>query len=422
MKIVEISSAYPPSRGGVEKAVSELSNRLAERGHEVTVVTSSRGGKSRASDTFMGKVRVIRMPERLHLFEAPLIPQIAIRAFFLDFDVLHVHGMSPTITDLGILVGKLRRKPVVVTYHNDAESTLEWGIAKYAATGYAILARSILGLADSIVCATRSYAQTSSVLKHFAGKFEVISLGVDASRFGKMEPKPSHSMKKKVLFVGQLKDYKGVGFLIDAIAKVRRRGQDVVLMVAGDGPSYTKLRLQAESLGLGEAVRFLGNVDEATLVNLYDSCDMVVLPSVSRREAFGLVQLEATAAGKAVVASDIPGVSDVTKAVGGYLAKPQDADSLALQIENVLLSAHDPKKARETAATMNWERVTTEYEELFETLVKSVGLPTELPIDPPLVAEKAEVKAPLTETVSETASSAEAPTQSAPQNGIDTVL
>ena len=376
MKILEISSAFPPSRGGVEMTVSEISNRLAELGHEVTVITSTRGGEAKYSDEFVGKVRVIRLPERLHVFEAPILPQIAYRALFFDFDILHVHGMSPTITDLGIFVGKLRRKPVVLTYHNDAESTLEWGVAKAAARVYARLCVPIVGLADSIVCATNSYGTSSPVLKHFKGSMEVIPLGVDVTRFSSTRSRLSSNGRKDVLFVGQLKEYKGVNFLIEAIAKLRRNGANVTLSIAGDGPSYPRLKAMVETLGIGDSVRFLGNLNNSDLADSYESCDLVVLPSISRREAFGLVQLEASAAGKAVVASDIPGVSDVTKKVGGYLAKPSDADSLAIQIARALGVRQDPERFREAAAAMSWDKVTLEYEELFLTLLKDQGPPS----------------------------------------------
>jgi len=374
LKILELSSAFPPSRGGVEMTVSELSKRLAERGHEVTVITSTRGGETRYSDELVGKVRVIRMPERLHIFEAPILPQIAYRAMFCDFDVLHVHGMSPTISDLGIMVGKLRRKPVVLTYHNDAESTMQWGIAKAAAKVYARFCVPIVGMADSIVCATDSYGTSSLVLKHFRGKVEVIPLGVDTSRFANTGSRVGSSDgSKEVLFVGQLKEYKGVDFLIEAIAKLRQDGTDVRLSVAGDGPSYPRLKAMVDAKGMGESVRFIGNVENSRLVELYDACDLVVLPSTGRREAFGLVQLEASAAGKAVVATDIPGVSDVNKKLGGYLAKPSDADSLAIQIARALGVKHDPEKLKQAAASMSWEKVTIEYEELFQTLLKPRG-------------------------------------------------
>jgi glycosyltransferase involved in cell wall biosynthesis len=380
LKILEISSAFPPSRGGVEMTVSELSNRLAEMGHEVTVITSTRGGEAKYSDGFVGKVRVIRLPERLHIFEAPILPQIAYRALFFDFDILHVHGMSPTITDLGIMVGKIRRKPVVLTYHNDAESTLEWGIAKEAAKMYARLCVPIVGMADSIICATDSYGKSSPILKHFRGRMEVIPLGVDVTRFPKTRSRQRSTDRKEVLFVGQLKEYKGVNFLIEAIAKLKKNGADITLNIAGDGPSYPRLKAMVETLDIEDSVRFLGNLSNSDLAHSYDSCDLVVLPSISRREAFGLVQLEASAAGKAVVASDIPGVSDITQKVGGYLARPSDADSLAMQIALALGVRQDPERFREAAAAMSWDKVTVEYEELFQTLLRPQGPAT---LEPP---------------------------------------
>ncbi len=351
----------------------------------MTVITSTRGVKAEYSDEFVGTVRVIRVPERFHLFEAPLIPQIALRAMFLDFDVLHVHGMSPTITDLGILIGKIRRKPVVVTYHNDAESVMEWGIAKAAAKVYARLCVPILAMADSIVSSTNSYATTSPVLRHLRERIEVIPLGVDVERFAKAETGVTSNGRKELLFVGQLKEYKGVSYLIEAIAKLKRNGTNIALSVAGNGPAYPRLRAMVETLQLGDSVRFLGNIENSDVADLYHSCDLVVLPSVSRREAFGLVQLEATAAGKAVVATDIPGVNDVTRMVGGYLAMPSDADSLALQIARALGAKQDPEKLRETAAAMSWDKVTIEYEEIFQTLVGLQGQAIPIawnPLDP----------------------------------------
>jgi glycosyltransferase involved in cell wall biosynthesis len=307
--------------------------------------------------------------------------------------------MSPTITDLGILVGKIRRKPVVLTYHNDAESTMEWGIAKAAARVYAGFIVPLVGMADSIVCATNSYGASSMVLKHFRNRTEVIPMGVDMARFANAGLKPASNGKKEVLFVGQLKDYKGVSFLIEAIAKLRRNGTNVALSIAGDGPSYDRLKATAEALGIGDHVRFLGNVGNSDVADLYASCDLVVLPSISRREAFGLVQLEASAAGRAVVASDIPGVSDVTKMIGGYLAKPSDADSLALQIGRALGVKHDPEKLKEAAASMSWDKVTIEYEELFQTLLKEQGPAT---LEPSTYSEP---QAPLTELPASQASS-----------------
>ncbi len=165
------------------------------------------------------------------------------------------------------------------------------------------------------------------------------------------------------------------------------------MKVVGDGPSLPRLKAIARALEIADFVRFVGNVGESALIDLYDSCDLVVLPSTSRREAFGLVQLEASAAGKAVVASDIPGVSDVTKTLGGFLAKPSDVDSLAMQIGNALRTRHDAQKLKGTAASMSWEKVVVQYEELFQSLLKTAQ---------PLAVEtvsSAESQAPLPEPI-----------------------
>ena len=377
MKILEVCSVYPPSRGGVERFVQEISTGLARRGHKVTVITSTRGTDRRSSDHVGADgIRVVRLPEHYHLFEAPLIPTMAFEILGEEYDLLHVHGMSPTITDLSIIVGRLKKKPIVVTYHNDAESTLRWGVADLAARVYGRLCAPILKVADVVVCSTRSYAASSFVLPHLPDKLMVIPLGVEPERFSKEGP--PGKMKgdtKEVLFVGQLKDYKGVDVLIRAIAHLRHEGHDLALRIAGTGPLLTSLRTTADSLRLNGSVKFLGNVDDEALVELYNQCDLFVLPSTSRREAFGLVQLEAVAAGKRVVASDIPGAGEVTRMIDGFLAKPNDYVALAREILNAMKAPGDRERLREKARSMSWSKVVGKYEALFESLVREKSQP-----------------------------------------------
>ncbi len=350
--------------------MQEISRDLVRRGHDVTVVTSSRGVERRSSDRVGADgIRVIRFPERLHLFEAPLIPTIPFKILGIEYDILHVHGMSPTITDLAIVMGRLKRKPVVVTYHNDAESTLKWRVSDLAATYYAWFSIGILGLANFVVCSTRSYAESSPALRHMLGKVSVIPLGVEPNMFsGRGDQKIDEKKRKQVLFVGQLKDYKGVDVLIHAIAKLRKEGHDIGLQVVGTGPMFSKFKGTADKLKLDGGVNFLGNVDDDALVDLYSQCDLFVLPSTSRREAFGLVQLEALAAGKKVVASDLPGVGEVARMTGGFLARPNDHFSLADGILRALDAPGDKAVLRERARSLSWRKVVDNYEQVFKSL------------------------------------------------------
>lgn len=368
-----MSSAYVPSRGGVEKCVWELSTRFAAAGHKVTVVTSSRGGgRDHMHMANTEGIHVIRYPEKLHFFEAPLIPQIAVKGLVLDYDVLHIHGMSPTITDLGIVLAKLRKKPVVLTYHNDIESDYGGRFGRLARFLHQKLSVPIVGMSNMIVATSASYAHTSPVLTGLKHKSMVIPMGVNPEKYVGDNPVPPEAKEKRILFVGQLKDYKGVHHLIEAVAELRREGLPVNLDVVGSGPSSGKLKTKALNLGLRGPVRFWDKVNNAMLLAFYAFTDLVVLPSTNRREAFGIVQLEAMAAGKPVVVSDIPGVRDVALQGGGILARPGDVPSLKAAILKGFSSNVDEERLRRVVEAHSWDRIAMKYLDIFKSVIPMV--------------------------------------------------
>ena len=377
MKILEVSSCFPPSRGGVERCVHELSTRFAEHGHEVTVVTSTRGKSPKYHSEILDGLRVIRYPERYHLFEAPLVPMIATSALTMDYDVIHIHGMSPTITDFSILLARLRRKPIVVTYHNDAETEQMGRITKLAAFVYSSLAAHILCRADVVVSSTRSYAHTSPSLRYCLGKLRVIPMGVDAKKYERIHEVAGEGVideeSSNILFVGQLKDYKGVEVLLEALYLLRSEGHLVKANIVGTGPQLENLKKQTVLLGMNNAVTFWGNIHEDQLLRLYAKCDTFVLPSLNRREAFGIVLLEAMAAGRTVVASDIPGVNEVALKGNGYLAPPNDAESLARSILESIRNKRHPDLMRKVAQDHTWDKLAFRYESIFESLLERRG-------------------------------------------------
>ena len=121
----------------------------------------------------------------------------------------------------------------------------------------------------------------------------------------------------RVLFVGQMRPYKGLKVLLQAV-----KGIDAQLSVVGDGPDRARYEEYARAWRV-ENVRFYGAVSDGTLRQMYLNNDVLALPSVSLNEAFGLVTLEAAAAGCAVVASDILGLRDIVKEFG-LLVKPNN--------------------------------------------------------------------------------------------------
>jgi rhamnosyl/mannosyltransferase len=148
-----------------------------------------------------------------------------------------------------------------------------------------------------------------------------------------------------VLFVGRLVKYKGVDVLLEAM-----RDLQAVALLVGNGPERAALARQAEALGVADRCRFLGEVPDEELAALYRACDLFVLPSVTRQEAFGVVQLEAMARGKAIICTDLgTGTAWVNQhGETGLVVPPRDASALHAAIAE-LLANPDRRKAFGTA-------------------------------------------------------------------------
>ncbi len=337
-------------------------------------MTSSRGLAPKFRRETDGSIQIIRHPEKYFFLEVPFVPTIPIAALTEDYDVLHINGMVPLLTDIAIIFARLRGKPVVLTYHNDAE-TADWGtFGTFAASVYSVFARFFVSFANVIVCSTRSYAMTSPVIRFFHHKLRVIPLGVDLAKFNSAALKDQGVKgdgRKRLLFVGQLKQYKGIHVLVDSVADLRRRGHDVELGIVGTGPEYSNIRKKVSTLGLNDCVYFRGGVNDEELSALYAKADLLVLPSLGRREAFGTVLLEASAAGKSIVASDIPGVREIATKLGGNVSRRNDPAHLADSILTVLSRGQQPESAIKVVQSYTRQAMVDSYHELLTSTVES---------------------------------------------------
>jgi rhamnosyl/mannosyltransferase len=181
--------------------------------------------------------------------------------------------------------------------------------------------------------------------------------------------------KAIVLFVGRLVPYKGVDVLLDALT-----GLDAVALVVGEGPARAGLEDRARELGVSSHVRFLGSVDDRELAALYRACDVFVLPSVTRQEAFGVVQLEAMAAAKPVVSTDLgTGVGWVNKdGETGYVVPPRDARALRDALAQLLNDSGLQKSMGEAAAkrirsSFTLERMIDNTLSLYRDVIATAG-------------------------------------------------
>ena len=356
MRVLIIASESPPVASGVAHSVDRLARGLRHHGHEVDTLSSADGPY-----LVFGEVRLSGLGGRL----VGLANEIA-----RLYDVVNVHGPVPTISDISLaLLRAIRRhdKPRVLYTHH---STLEFDAGLLASLGGAYTAahRLLARLADHVVVTSEAYADAFG--NDHDPPVSVVPWGVDVRRFQPAVPSGYDGARPlRVLFVGQLRPYKGAAVAIDAVAHQPR----LSLTVVGRGSQELSLRRRLIDSG-ADNVRMTGYLDEEALVDAYRAHDVCVLPSTNRQEAFGLVLLEGMAAGCVPVASDLPGVRDVARS-NGMLVAPGDVQDLRWALHALAARPEVVGQlqagAIDTATRRSWDRTCAAYHDLAERLARS---------------------------------------------------
>lgn len=331
MRILQVNKLYYPWIGGVERIVQDIAEGLKGRADVSVLVCQPKGRGRREAVNGVGVVRASSLGIFLSMPVSLCFPFL-LRRLSKDADVLHFHLPFP----LGVISYFLARPEgkVVVWWHSDIVRQ------KKMMFFYRPLLLRFLRRADRIIVATPEHIQHSPYLRDFRGKCEVIPFGVDADGFHlsdcvrlEVEDIRAKYGPKIVLFVGRLIYYKGAEYLIRAMKDV-----DGILLIVGEGPLESQLRALAAEIGIEDKIIFLGGLRDREMVACYHSCDVFVLPSIARSEAFGIVQLEAMACGKPVINTDLPtGVPRVSlDGETGITVPPADSRALAEAI-NMLL-------------------------------------------------------------------------------------
>jgi glycosyltransferase involved in cell wall biosynthesis len=207
---------------------------------------------------------------------------------------------------------------------------------------------------------------------------EVLPMGIQLDRFAVPSPTASSS-GTTLLCVGRLVEKKGIQYLLEALRFVLHARPDTTLMLVGDGPLRQQLHEQARRLGIERQVQFLGWKSHEAMPALYAQADLVVVPSIvdasGETEGMPVVVLEAMAAGKLVVASNVSGIPDVIEdGVNGFLIEPKSAPALAACIVDALqhLDKEDiQRRAQVTATRYDWQAIATRYAEAFQRIQMS---------------------------------------------------
>src|SRR5204862_3945310 len=195
----------------------------------------------------------------------------------------------------------------------------------------------VLARCSAIICPSRNYAETSCDLRPFDHLCRVVPFGIATEKFDVADPVAVESLREQygpriVLAVGRLVYYKGFEYLIRAMKSVDGRA-----VIVGDGPLRDELRNLAIACGVSDRVVFAGEISGKDLISYLHAADVFALPSITRSEAFGIVQLEAMACGKPVINTNLDsGVPSVSlDGITGLTVPPADSEALAAAINKL---------------------------------------------------------------------------------------
>jgi glycosyltransferase involved in cell wall biosynthesis len=380
VNILTALTYYRPHYSGLTIYAERLACALAGRGHRVKVLTSQYDPALPALESLDG-VSVIRLPVGLRISKGVVMPSMAWRAWKLarQADVIHLHLPQLDAAYLAV-VGRLLRKPVVVTYHCDLR--LPKGAIHWVANQVSHQANELtFSLAQAIVTNTRDYAENSPFLRRYLSKLqptyppaEMIAV-TEADRAAFRQRARVQPGQRLIGMAARLATEKGVEYLAQALPHVLEKYPTARVLFMGQyqrvfGEEAYARRLAPLIEALGEHWLFLGNLPLAEWAAFFHECELTVLPSLNSTESFGMVQIESMLCGTPVVASDLPGVRQpVTISGMGRIVPSADAAALAEAILEVL--GHPESYRGDPAALAKQfapETVAGAYEEMFEGL------------------------------------------------------
>ena len=386
MRILIGLTYFQPHKSGLTVYAVRQAQALAALGHEVTVITSQYDRALPLEERVDG-VRVVRVPVAFQLSKGVIMPRMPLRVWQLigESDLINLH-VPQVDAALAALLAKLRRKPVVLTYHCDLQMPGGW-VNQLAGWVAMVANRISAGVADAIVHNTQDFAENSSFLKNYLDKLTVIQPPIvvepvseaDVARFReKYNIQPGQRL---VGMLARLATEKGVEYLVQAMPKVIQAVPNVRTLFGGEyqqvfGEEAYRRRLLPMIKDLGDRWTFLGLISEKEKTVFYQLCDVLVLPSINSTESFGMVQVEAMTCGTPVVATDLPGVRQPVRSTGmGAIVPMKDAAALAEAVIQILDSPDviSPDKVESLQKYYAPEAIGKAYEALFKSLVGMNG-------------------------------------------------
>ena len=376
MKIGLVTPYIYPLPGGVNAHVQQLYENLVARGHDVRIISSTHGPQRSSEGDIIrlgygisvptnGSVGTLTVSHRYgDLVERVLDDE--------QFDLLHFH--EPFVPFLSLQLLRHSTSVNVATFHAYSGWSPSYEFGKRMLKRFA---RRLHGRI-AVSAAARHFIE-----RYFPGDYKVIPNGVDLRAFDNVVPFARwRDGTPNILYVGRFEPRKGLTYLLKAYRQVRREGIDARLLVVGAGPQEREVRRYIATRRL-TGVELLGRVSELDKNRAFVTADIYSSPATGQ-ESFGIVLLEAMAAGTAIVCSDIHGYKGVVRrGEQALLVPPKDVDALAKALATLL---RDPAmrqrfgaSGKERARQFSWENITAKVDDYYGFVIRRLAAQGALP-------------------------------------------
>lgn len=353
MKILQLGKFFP-IKGGVEKVEYDLMRGLAEQGIDCDMLCAALKGKG---DIICSgeHARLIYCHTWMEIAGTMIAPTMITTLWRIcrKYDVIHVHHPDP-MACMALFFSGYRGK-VVLHWHSDIVRQ------KYLMGLYRPFQNWLIRRADLIVGTTPVYVEQSDDLKRAQHKITYLPIGTEEvvpDIEGAHQLREKYSNHKIVFSLGRLVPYKGYHNLIEAAQYL---SDDYVVVIGGTGPLRESLEQLIKERKLEKKVKLLGFVKDEEVAAYFTACDIFVLPSVQKTEAFGIVQIEAMSCGKPVVATKIPGSGTAwvnAHGISGLNVTPEQPKEIADAILTITRD-RDAYEVYATGARQRFEKMFT---------------------------------------------------------------
>ena len=356
MKIVILVSRFPPKwLAGTEIATYDLAKHLAQRGHEVHVITSHDYGFPSLSEEGGFYIHRIARPEIRFIGALTFWGDIYFKIRDINPDIIHAQTLSLGIPAL--ISNRLLRIQYIIWGQGSDIYLPNW-LNRLTAKMCLKNAGAAIALTDHMKKAMQMMCERN---------IDIIPNGIELERYeGKNEERSMTG--NRILFVGRLHPIKGINYLLEAICIVHQELPEAKLIIVGDGIERETLENLTDDLGISEYVEFVGNVPHEQVTDLMLRADVFALPSLS--EGFPLVILEAMACGLPIIATRVGGVPEVVEGgVNGCLVNAKSpyeiADKISMLLKNDKIRLDMSNNNRERVKMFSWNKVTNAVEEVY---------------------------------------------------------